>query len=201
MLSKQMIDKAKFKLIKDTYGHFASWAIWAEVGEKPKDNVGDLSFFDIEKKDGLLEKLNPNVVLVGLNISRKIQVPLGNFHDGRSQSMDYKLRFALKETSLWGSYMTDIIKDFEQKASGKMMSYLRSDKNFEKENVNIFKEELRVLDVEQPTIIAFGADTFKVLARNLGEQYDVWMMPHYSKYISKEKYREEIVSIIESKNF
>jgi hypothetical protein len=196
-----MIDQAKFKLIKEKYGHYASWAVWADSGGKPKDNIGDLSIFEIEEKDSLLRQLKPDVVLVGLNISsRSIQSPLGNFHDGRVRySQDYKLRYALKETSLWGAYMTDIIKDFEQKASGEVMAYLRSNKSLEKDNVERFKEELRDLGVDQPTIIAFGGDAFKVLARNLGEQYDVWKMPHYSKYISKEEYRKEIGSIIESK--
>jgi hypothetical protein len=193
-----MIDHAKFMLIKEKYGHYASWAVWAEGAGKPKDNIGDLSIFEIEENAGLLRQLKPEVVLVGLNISRGIRFPLGNFHDGRSHSMDYKLRYALKGTSLWGAYMTDIIKDFEQKAPGKMMAYLRSEKSFEKDNVEQFREELRDLGVGQPSLIAFGEDAFKVLSRNLGEHYDVWKMPHYSNYGSKEKYREQIGSIIES---
>jgi GGDEF domain-containing protein len=62
-----MIDRAKFEFIKDKYGHWTSWAIWAEVGDTPKSNVGDLSIFS---GDEFLEQLNPEVVLVGLNISR-----------------------------------------------------------------------------------------------------------------------------------
>jgi len=195
-----MIDQVKFKLIKEKYGHHASWAVWVDGSEKPKNNIGDLSIFETEEEDDLLRQLKPDVVLVGLNISRRIQFPLGNFHDGRAHSQDYKLRYALKGSSLWGAYMTDIIKDFEQKASGKMMAYLRSEKSFEKDNVEKFREELRDLGVDQPTLIAFGEDAFKVLTRNLGEHYYVWKVPHYSKYISKEKYREEIGSIFESKD-
>ena len=193
-----MINQAKFELIKEKYGHYASWAVWASSSERPKDNIGDLGIFEIDERDSLLRQLKPDVVLVGLYISRRIQVPLGNFHDGRAHSMDYKLRYALMETSLWGAYMTDIIKDFEQKASGEVMAYLRSDNSFEKDNVEIFREELRDLGVGQPIVIALGGDAFKVLTRNLGKQYDVRKMPHYSKYISKEKYREEIRLIIES---
>jgi hypothetical protein len=141
-----VIDQAKFKLIKKKYGHYASWAVWTAGGERPKDSIGDLSIFEIEEKDNLLRQLNPDVVLVGLNISRgTIQCPLGNFHDGRAHSQDYKLRYALKDTPLWGAYITDIIKDFDEKASGKVMAYLRSNKSFEKDNVEIFREELRDL--------------------------------------------------------
>lgn len=125
------MDRATFELIKRKYGHFASWAIWADAGTKPKDNVGSLSIFDIDHDDSCLQLLNPECVFVGLNISRPIESPLGNFHDPRPQAMDYKLRYAFKNSPFWGAYMTDIIKDFEQKASGKVMDYLRTNKHFE----------------------------------------------------------------------
>jgi hypothetical protein len=195
-----MIDQARFDLIKQKHGHYASWAVWADGGKRPKDNIGDLSIFEDEANTGLLSQLNPSVVLVGLNISRgTVPFPLGNFHDGRSQSQDYKLRYALKDTSLWGGYITDIIKDCDEKAAGKTMAYLRGNKSCEQENVRMFREELRDRGADQPTIIAFGRDAFTLLVRNHGEQYDVWKLPHYSQYISKEKYREEVGAIIESK--
>ena len=194
-----MIDHAKFKEIKAKYGHYASWAVWADVGEKPKDNIGDLTIFENVEKDGLLTQLKPEVVLVGLNISRgAVPFPLGNFHDGRPQSQDYKIRYALKGTSLWGAYITDIIKDFDEKASGKVMAYLRHDSGFERDNVNIFRQELIDLGARQPKIIAFGGNVFKVLARNFGGQYEVLRIPHYSKYISQEDYREEVGTKIKS---
>jgi len=184
------IDREKFELIKSKYGHYASWAIWAEEGERPKDNIGDLSVLDIGKNNQLLQQLNPNVILVGLNISRRIEVPLGNFHDSRPQAMDYKIRFALKGSPYWGAYMTDIIKDFEERASGKLMCYLRTDKQFEKENVCVFREEIADLGVVSPTIIAFGNDSYSILTRNFKNEYPILKIPHYSTYSSKEKYSE-----------
>ena len=195
-----MIDQAKFGLIKEKYGHYASWAVWADGTNKPKENVGDLSIFESNEDDALSKQLNPNIVLVGFNISRRIQSALGNFHDGRSSSMDYKLRYALKATALWGAYMTDIIKDFEQKASGKLMAYLRKNKSFEKDNLELFEAELGDLGVNQPTLIALGRDAFQILNRNLGRKYDIWRVPHYSNYTSKETYKEEIAAIIQSKS-
>ena len=162
-----MIDRAQFELIKMKYGHYASWAIWADEGEKPKDNVGDLSVFNIESNVGLLHQLNPGIILVGLNISRRIKFPLANFHDARSKAMDYKIRYALKKSPFWGAYMTDIIKDFEQKVSGKMMSYLRTDKLFEDKNVEIFCEEMKDLRIDNPTIVAFGRDAYAILEQEL----------------------------------
>lgn len=109
-----MIHHDKFDFIKNKYGHYASWAVWGDEGAKPKDNIGDLSIFDLERNFSILPILNPDVVLVGLNISRPIETPLANFHDSRPQSMDYKIRYAFKNSPYWGAYMTDIIKDFEQ---------------------------------------------------------------------------------------
>jgi hypothetical protein len=191
-----MIDRAQFELIKMKYGHYASWAIWADQGEKPKDNVGDLSVFDIESNVGLLYQLNPSIILVGLNISRRIEVPLANFHDARSQAMDYKIRYALKGSPFWGAYMTDIIKDFEQKVSGKLMSYLRTNKPFEDKNVKIFCEEMKDLRIDNLTIVAFGRDAYTILDRNFKNKFKIFKIPHYSNYTGKEKYREEVKSIL-----
>lgn len=188
-----MIDLAHFELMKSKYGHYASWAIWAEEGSKPKNNVGDLSIFDIEKNENLLHQLNSNIILVGLNISRKVEFPLANFHDKRPQAMDYKIRYALKGSPFWGAYMTDIIKDFEQKVSGELMSYLRKNKRFELLNLEIFRDEIKDLGTVNPTIVAFGNDAYTILSRNFNNAFKI---PHYSNYTAKEKYREEVKSIL-----
>jgi hypothetical protein len=96
------LSEKQFLEIKSKYGHSSSWAIWADAGLKPKSNVGDLTVFDHERNKQLLSQLNPNVVMVGLNISRRIGNPFGNFHDSRPQSQDYKLRYAFKDLVLWG---------------------------------------------------------------------------------------------------
>lgn len=41
--SSLMINQEKFDFIKEKYGYYSSWAIWADAGERPKDNIGDLS--------------------------------------------------------------------------------------------------------------------------------------------------------------
>ena len=40
------MDKIHFEKIKKLYGDYASWAIWAEEGDKPKSNMDNLSIFD-----------------------------------------------------------------------------------------------------------------------------------------------------------
>jgi hypothetical protein len=68
--------------------------------------MGDISFFEDPREEllaTLLATLNPEVILVGLNISRPIQRPFANFHPDYPEAQDYKLRHALYETGFWGS--------------------------------------------------------------------------------------------------
>ncbi len=191
-----MITVDTFNIIQERFGHFASWAVWAEEGCKPKDNIDDLSIFDIQVNPAVLDMLHGNSVFLGLNISRRIERPFGNFHDPRSIATDFKIRYALKDTPYWGSYMTDIIKDFEEKVSGKMMSYLRRNPEFEKENIHILMDEIKTLGVSNPTLITFGRDAESIARRNLGRQFKIFGIPHYANYISKEEYRKRITSLL-----
>ena len=191
-----MFDEKQYELIAKKYGHYASWALWAAEGKKPKDNIGDLSILNIEKNKDVLKQIKPHIILVGLNISRRIEKPLANFHDPRPYAMDYKIRYTLKNTPYYGAYMTDIIKDFEQKISGKVTTYLKGNKIFETNNIEIFREEIHDLHVNKPQIIAFGIDTYKILLRNLSSDYNILKIPHYSHQISKEKYKEEFYRIL-----
>ncbi len=184
--------RKKYDFIKEKYGNVGSWAIWAEEGNKPKSNTGDLTILDPDINKNLLSQLKPNVVLVGLNISRSIKVPLANFHDKRPGSNDFKIRFAFRGTPYWGGYMTDIIKDFEQKISGKVISYLKNNTQFEEENVENFLQELADIGANNPTLIAFGNDSYNILKRNLNHKFKILKVPHYAIYIGKEKYREQV---------
>ena len=188
-----MISRDKFEVMKERYGYWSSWAIWAAADEAPKSNVGDLSIFQGDK---FLGTLNPEIVLVGLNISRgDIKYPLANFHDARAVATDFKIRYALKGTVFWGSYMTDIIKDYNEKESGKMMDYLRSHRDFEKQNAVVFQKELDDLGSVNPTLIAFGRDVYAILCRNFKHKYRILKIPHYASYSSQEIYREQVRSI------
>ena len=187
-----MIDKERFNRIKEKHGRYASWAVWASEGVRPTDNVGDLSVFDSHKNDTLLDQLNPNFVTRRPEYFRPLEFPLGNFHDKRRVSKDFKIRHALRGTALWGGYMTDIIKDFEQVIAGETMAYLRANAAFEDENLNLLQTELSDLGSQKPTLIAFGGDAFKVLDRNLRGRYAILKIPHYSARSNKEVYRQQV---------
>jgi hypothetical protein len=107
-----MFDEKQYEPIAKKYGHYASWALWADEGSRPKDNNGDLSVLDICKNRDLLKQIKPHIILVGLNISRRVEKTLANFHDPRPYSMDYEIRYALKNTPYYGAYMTDIIVEY-----------------------------------------------------------------------------------------
>ena len=184
-----------FEEIKIQYGHMSSWAIWQKKDIKEKSNVGDVSIFI---NPSVI--LNPNVIFVGLNISQKIMNPFGNFHSNSSRSHDYKIRYALKDTMFWGSYMTDIIKDFEEKISGNLMKFVNKNPLFLQENIRLFEEELLFIGSNNPIIIAFGNDCYKILHKHFKNKYKIYKVSHYSSCISKEKLRTQIENIINELN-
>ena len=91
------MDLIEYEKIKAKYGTMGSWAIWSEQGENIKSNMGDISFFENPTMT-TLNSLNPNIILVGLNISKHILKLFSNFHPDYSSAQDYKTRYALKNT-------------------------------------------------------------------------------------------------------
>ena len=186
-----MITREKFDQIKEKYGRVASWAIWANQDKESKSNMGDLSVLDPEINKNLLSELNPNLVLVGLNFSENVDhKPFENFHAG-GKFQDYKTRHALKDSPYWGGYMTDVIKDYPEKKSDKIVDYLKTNKAIEQSNIESFRQELRDIGAKKPKLVAFGNDVYDILKRNLPE-FEIVKIPHYAHFISKEKYREQI---------
>ena len=62
------------------------------------------------------------------------------------------------------------------------MTYLRKNKNFEKENAEMFEQELKDIGSQNPVIIALGDHAYKILKRNLKDRYIIHKVPHYSAY-------------------
>jgi len=159
--------------------------------------MGDISFFDNPTSE-TLSLLNPNIVLVSLNISKGIPRNFGNFHPDYGSAQDYKTRDALKDLPFFkGTYMTDIIKDFEEKASGKMMKYLREHPEFEKENIDSFEQELVDIGTKEPILIALGNDSYNILKRKLKDKYKIYKVPHYSAFLKQGVLHEEFKKIQE----
>jgi hypothetical protein len=186
-----MIDIQQFENIKRKHGSYASWAVWAEASERPKSNMGDVSHF---KNKSVLSLLKNNVVMVGLNISRPVSEPFVNFHDPNPRANDFKIRYAFKDSTYYGAYMTDIIKFLEQVDSKNVMKYLKERPEIIDENLRIFREELHDLKATPPLILAFGKDTHKLVSENLNknEYRKLIKLTHYSHQIGKEAYKEAV---------
>ena len=190
-----MITREKFNFIKKKYGQHASWAIWAQQGVTPTSNMGDMSILDPEINKNLLSELNPDTVLVALNFSIDIKhEPWENFHKYRPHATDFKTRYALRDTPLWGAYMTDILKDYPERDSQKVNAHLKKHPELEQQNIVRFLQEIKDIEATNPLIVAFGNIVYGILKRNLRE-FEIVMIPHYAHHISKEKYREQVKSI------
>lgn len=181
-----------FVRIREKYGHYSSWAVWLKPGSTPKSNMDTTIFRD----SSIMSQLHTNFILVALNISRQVKIPFGNFHLNYSEATDYKTRFALINTPLWGSYMTDIIKDFEEISSGRMMQFLNNHPEFEKENIKSLLTEIDFIGAKNPILVAIGIGSYKILKRNLGTKFRIMAIPHYANYNSKEKYREQVLTVL-----
>mgnify|MGYP001442883506 CR=1 FL=1 len=164
--------------------------------KRPKEGMGDISFFENPSKE-LLETLNPNIILVSLNISKGIPRIFGNWHPDYSSANDYKLRYALQDTPFWGSYMTDIIKNHPQMDSAKLIRELNQNPSLVQTNIDNFIQELKDIGAKNPILIAQGGATFKILKKYLKDKYRIFKVTHYSAFMKKEQLREEYNNLIE----
>lgn len=123
-----MIVINRYNNLKEKFGHTSSWTIWKEAGSTPKSNTDDMSIFDDEN---ICDILNDKQVFVALNGSsthgKQEDRPWKNFHSSYRYQHDYKLRYALVNTKFWGSYITDIIKEFPEVDSAKVISHLKKE--------------------------------------------------------------------------
>lgn len=179
--------------IEQKYGHYASFAVYANIdpSQKPKFAVGDTTPIYT------FEKLHTNFIFVGLNMSGKgtIDRPFANFHNSKHTSNDYKIRYATQNTIFEGSYMTDIIKDYEEVMSKNVMKYVRHHPEILLENIETFKTELSDIGSNDPILIAFGNDAYKILSTFFGITHTIFKINHYSSYITKEQLRSQLSNI------
>jgi len=197
------MDETRFNLIKEKWSKTSSWAVWAKAGEKPKSYVGDLGIFNIDENKELLNILNPNIIMVGLNVaSRSEELDFnrewGNFHDPSPRGHDYKIRYAFEDTKYWGAYMTDFIKEYPEVKAGKVKSYLKKNPQILEKNASRFKEGLNDIGEKDPLIIVFGGDAYSFMEKaNIHKEYKLIKITHYSHFISKKSYRKKVLKKLE----
>jgi hypothetical protein len=139
-----------------------------------------------------------NYVLVGLNISRNPAAKIfSNFHDSNPRGQDYKLRRVIDGTSLWGAYLTDIIKDHKDVDSSNVMERIRNDPQLLSTNVEGFRNEMSAIGAKNPILVALGGATYRLLQDQLGRDFKVVKMTHYAHRISETAYKNEVWEMLE----
>lgn len=197
-----MMNKNVYEQLEAKYKDVASWAIWAEVVDTVKSGTGDMSVF---QDPNILEKLHGNFVIIAMNASehaeRKDQYE-GSwrmFHsDDNRRQQDFKMRYAFKDTVLWGSYMTDLIKNHPDKNSDQVIEHIKQNPHVLEENIGFLKDELNILG-GNPVLIALGNNVDEWLRKGLDDSYTIVKLPHYSaQQINKENYRKATIKLLES---
>lgn len=173
-----MITKEMFENIRNKYGDYSSWAIWQE-GNNSIFNKDKQSIFDPDRID--LTELKPNIVLVGLNVSRPLtDGDFCNFHDARPQSKDSILRNILNKPPFRGAYMTDIVKGVQNAKSSEVVKILNKTIGAKEKIIKAFEDELNCLGVQNTLIVAFGNDAHDILHEALWIKYNIEIVTHYS---------------------
>jgi len=163
--------EAEFEKLTEKYGSVSSWAIW---------NQSDLTDTSVISKN--ISELHTNYVLLGLNISKSIDLSYWqNFH---STSHDRKLTYACNHTKLRGSYITDIFKGIAEPNSGNIEAALSP--QVIQSNVNFFIEEMRDISIQDETIfLAFGSKVTNYFTKyysNYFPKNQLISYYHYSYY-------------------
>jgi hypothetical protein len=177
-----------YQKIKKKCGRIASWAVW-----NPED-IADTSIIEKYRKD-----LNPDIVMVGLNISGPLDADWKNFHSRYRGSNDRKLMKAFNESPFRGAYMTDFIKGVAEPKSVLVKKYLKTP--YLKRHKKEFIDELKFIGAKDPLIIIFGADsslfvkTFKSLFCNT---YCIKNIPHYSSWMSDSQWIKTALNILKN---
>jgi hypothetical protein len=194
------ISRERFDALQAKWGAHSSWAVWKAAGldEKPKAHIGDRSILNPDTNLELLDVLNPAIVMVGLNASSRggNGEAWANFHDGDRNANDFKLRFALEGTWLWGAYMTDALVNFPETDSAKVLAFTKANPHEVAKQLSRFEEELQDLGAINPLVIVFGGGAYSLLRRHLGDKYWLVRVTHYAFRINKVKLRADITRAV-----
>ena len=197
-----MVEKKVYDELKEKYGEVSSWAIWAPVGDKAKSNIGDMTVFD---NSNLLETLHTDFIFVALNEGDHGEREDGytgswaNFHSPYSAGYDYKLRFVLKDTRFWGSYMADIIKHHNDPNSADVIKLVDTTEGLLEKNIEEFKNELKIIGGD-PTLVALGGAAKKWLDDHFAGEYPILLMQHFSNWGGQETYLTKFNEFLKENN-
>lgn len=162
----------KYDVLKAKYGSYASWAIWDEATRHDTTII-----------DANVTELHSRYVFLGLNISKPLlDMHWANFHGGKN---DRKLMYACNDTTLRGSYLTDLFKGIPEAKSAKLYAYIKQNPDILAENVRIFKEEMIDIEVGESTVfIVLGKGVLPLYLEFFGKEFKNRYVcyPHYASH-------------------
>lgn len=169
--------KIIFRKIKKLYGKHSSFAIW---NENDFNDVSLINYNDIQLK----------YIFVGLNPSREIEnIDFKNFHNNFRGNKNNRFKY-INNSKFKNSYMTDIFKDLIEVNSSKIKRWIKNNPEKAKKYLKNFEEEIKILEIKNPIIIAFGNEVYDILKKNFN--YNIHKISHYSARIKNEIFYEEI---------
>ncbi|MEQ6898588.1 hypothetical protein [Microbacterium sp. KR10-403] len=194
------ITRDRFEEARRDWGVVGSWAVWADArpGQGVKDGVGEMSVLDPEQNEHLLDTLQPEVVMLGINGSgAPMPVPFSNFHDPSPRANHFKLRHAYRATLFWGAYLTDAFKGIECYGAKRTIAFLRAHPLVVRDQLARLDDELAAVGSDDPLVIVFGGDLFALLREHWHDGARMVRVPHYAHYLSKEDYRAQALRAID----
>lgn len=193
------IDRATFDSVRETFGHVASWAVWSEPGgRRPGEWVSDLSALDVASDPARLEPLHADVVLIALNSGVREDGshhggPLAMYHHPHGR--DFMLAEAIRETPIWGAYLTDFFKGIPTRDGSGLRDFLLEHPVKVSEDVATLRAELALIGARDPLLVCLGTQVEPFVRKHFGAVYDVVRVSHYSRAMTKESYRAEFQSL------
>lgn len=193
-----MISKQDFLRLYDTEKQrqysSSSFACW------DANDVGETGFFDSPDQN-LLNQLRGDYILVGLNPSKECSGPFKAFHFPHRGGRDTWLRDALKDTKLYGCYITDLYKGFVHSKSQEVENYKSNDPGSVEADLDELFDEIVLLNPN--CIVALGKQTFDEIKNliNNGQLFfdlsNVFCLPHYAGRMSKADYLKKTKELIQ----
>jgi len=177
----------EFKKLESKHGAYATWAIWKQSKDRTDER-------DVACIEAALSDLNSNYVFVGLNISSPVSI-WGNFRGGKH---DRKLKYALNNTSLRGSYMTDLFKNIVEPSSASFYKKVNGDSNLINENVQRFIEEMKDVKItSDSTFVILGTEnsyTGKLFNKHFKQHFPNNKVVYHRHYSSRGTDKEWVES-------
>ena len=127
--------------------------------------------------------------MIGLNVAARSLSgePFRNFHDPRPLANDFKIRFAFMGTDFWGAYMTDLIKDFPETVSGRLLKYLKAHPEIVPRHVDALRAELADLGTRNQSSWRSGTHPTRYSRRSSGATSTRFSFPSLTTAIESQR--------------